>query len=212
MMVPPRERRIGSVKGGAPVARVPLFVLIGVMFTIGVMTPAHPAVTAAQEATPAADCPATTPEENEDLVRRWFAALSGAAGEDFAAIAAEDIVYHDPSPQEASQTGGTESWASDRQEDYPDLNVTVEQMIAEGDMVASYQRYIGTQEGDVEDELGVPATGLQTEWVSMGLFRIECGRIAEIWSVADDLGRLQRLGVITEVELQSVEPVATPIP
>jgi predicted ester cyclase len=95
-------------------------------------------------------------------------------------------------------------------QDYPDLEVTVEQVIAEGDMVASYQRYTGTQQGDVEDERGVPATGLATEWVSMGLFRIECGKIAEVWAVADDLGRLQRLGVITDEELQSVEPVATP--
>jgi hypothetical protein len=44
----------------------------------------------------------------------------------------------------------------------------------------------------------------------MANFRIECGKIAEIWTVADDLGRLQRLGVITPDELQSAEPVATP--
>ena len=44
----------------------------------------------------------------------------------------------------------------------------------------------------------------------MGLFRIECGKIAEIWAVADELGRLQRLGVITDEELQSVTPLATP--
>ena len=44
----------------------------------------------------------------------------------------------------------------------------------------------------------------------MGIFRIECGKIAEIWAVADDLGRLQRLGVITNKELQSVAPPATP--
>jgi hypothetical protein len=40
--------------------------------------------------------------------------------------------------------------------------------------------------------------------------RIECDRIAEIWAVADDLGRLQRLGVITDEDLQSVAPLATP--
>jgi steroid delta-isomerase-like uncharacterized protein len=191
--------------------RVPVFVLI-VALVIGVLTPGQSSPGAAQEATPTTDCPATTPDENKELVRRWFAALSGDAGEDFVAIAAADIVYHDPSPEEPAQTGGTEDWAGDRGQDYPDLNVAVEQMIAESDLVASYQRYTGTQEGDVEDELGVPATGLGTEWVSMGLFRIECGKIAEIWSVADDLGRLQRLGVITAEELQSAEPAATPSP
>ena len=191
-------------------SRVQSSALLGVALAIALFVPLLPARGVAQEATPAADCPATTPEENKALVERWFAALSGGASDDVADLAAADIVYHDPSPREESQTGGTEEWASDRGQDYPDLEVTVEQVIAEGDMVASYQRYTGTQQGDVEDERGVPATGLATEWVSMGLFRIECGKIAEVWAVADDLGRLQRLGVITDEELQSVEPVATP--
>ena len=191
-------------------SRVQSSALLGVALAIALFIPLLPARGVAQEATPAADCPATTPEENNALVERWFAALSGGASEDVANLAAADIVYHDPSPREESQTGGTEEWASDRGQDYPDLEVTVEQVIAEGDMVASYQRYTGTQQGDVEDERGVPATGLATEWVSTGFFRIECGKIAEIWAVADDLGRLQRLGVITDEELQSVAPLATP--
>jgi steroid delta-isomerase-like uncharacterized protein len=190
--------------------RVQASALIVVALAIALFVPLLPARGVAQEATPAADCPATTPEENKELVHRWFAALSGGTSDDVADLAAADIVYHDPSPREESQTGGTEDWASDRTQDYPDLQVTVEQVIAEDDMVASYQRYTGTQQGDVEDERGVPAIGLATEWVSMGLFRIECGKIAEIWAVADDLGRLQRLGVITDQELQSVAPLATP--
>ena len=184
--------------------------LLGAARAIALISPLLPDRGMAQDATLAADCPATTSEENKALVERWFAALSSGASDDVAALAAADIVYHDPSPREEAQTGGTEGWARDREQDYPDLQVTVEQVIAEGDMVASYQRYTGTQQGDVEDERGIPATGLATEWVSMGLFRIECGKIAEIWAGADDLGRLQRLGVITDEELQSVTPLATP--
>ena len=189
--------------------RVLVSALIGGALSFSWIAPLQPTRVIAQDATPA-NCPVTTTEENKELVRRWFAAMSGGAAEDLGALAAEDIIYHDPSPREEPQTGGTEDWASDRKQDYPDLQVDVEQMIAEGDMVSSFQRYTGTQEGDVEDELGVPATGLQTEWVSMAFFRIECGKIAEIWSVADDLGKLRGLGVISDEELQSVEPVATP--
>ena len=191
-------------------SRVQASVLLGVALAMALLVPLLPVRGVAQEATPAADCPATTPEENKALVERWFAALSGGTSDDVADLAAANIVYHDPSPREESQTGGTEEWASDREQDYPDLQVTVEQVIAEADMVASYQRYTGTQQGDVKDERGVPSTGLATEWVSMGMFRIECGKIAEIWAVADDLGKLQRLGVITDEELQSVAPLATP--
>ena len=192
--------------------RIAMSALMGLAIALGLLVPSQTSGTVAQEATPAGDCLMTTPDENKELVRRWFAALSDGTGADVAALAAADIVYHDPSPDEEAQTGGTEEWASAREQDYPDLNVTIEQIIAEGDMVASYQRYTGTQEGDIEDELGIPATGLGTEWVGMVTFRIECGKIAEIWSVADDLGRLQRLGVISAAELASVEPIGTPGP
>lgn len=188
------------------------FASIAYALVFGPVASAGPGRAVAQEATPAAECPTTTPDRNKDIVRAWFAALSEGTGEDVAALAADDIVYHDASSREEPQTGGTEDWADNRQQDYQDLAITVEQMIAEGDVVASYQRYTGTQVGDVEDQLGIPATGARAEWVSMAHFRIACGKIAEIWSVADDLGRLQGLGVITDEELQSAAPVASPVP
>lgn len=191
-----------------PVASV---VLVGAVLACGPVLSGTPVARAAQDATPAG-CPATTPGENATLVRDWFAALSARDWDGVGALAAADIVYHDPSPADAPQTGGAGEWADTRGQDFPDLAVTVEQVVAEGDMVASYQRWTGTQQGDAEDELGVPATGVATEWVSMGLFRVECGKIAEVWAVADDLGRLQRLGVITDEELRSAAPAATPAP
>ena len=187
-----------------------LSVVVVVMLGSSIL-PSLPSATA-QEATPPADCPATTPEENKELVRRWFAAVSEGSGEDVAALAADDIVYHDPSPQQDPETGGVAEWASERQQDYPDLQVSIEQLVAEDDLVASYHRFTGTQQGDLEEEQGVPATGVQSEWVAMVLFRIECGKVAEAWSLADHLGRLQRLGVISDEELRSVESVATPTP
>lgn len=165
---------------------------------------------AAQEATPAADCPPSSPAENVALVQQWFTALSEGTSDDVAALASPDLVYHAPSPDLPPQTDDAGTWANKRLQDYPDLTVTVEQVFGAGDMVAAYVRYAGTHQGDTEDAQGVPATGLPTEWVGMVNFRVECGKIAEIWSVADDLGRLRRLGVITADELRSVEPVATP--
>jgi steroid delta-isomerase-like uncharacterized protein len=178
--------------------------------TIGLLAPVPLARVAAQEATPTAECPTTTPEENKAIVTQWFDALGSGNAEGVAALAADDIIYHDASPEAETQTGGAEDWADSRQTDYPDLTVTVDRLIAEGDLVASTQHYTGTQEGDTEDQQGLPATGVKVEWLGMANFRIECGKIAEIWTVADDLGRLERLGVITPDELQDAEPVATP--
>lgn len=174
------------------------------------LLPPTPAAT--QQATPDAACAQTTPEQNEDLIRDWFAALAAGNSDDVAALAAPDVVYHAPSPDLSPPTDDAGTWANQRQQDYPDLAVTVEQIFATDDMAAAYTRYTGTQSGDNEDALGVPVTGRSVEWVGMANFRIECGRIAEIWSVSDDLGRLRQLGVITDEELQSAEPAATPAP
>ena len=55
-------------------SRVQSSALLGVALAIALFVPLLPARGVAQEATPAADCPATTPEENKALVERWFAA------------------------------------------------------------------------------------------------------------------------------------------
>ena len=81
-------------------SRVQASALIGVALAIALFVSLLQARGVAQEATPAADCPATTPEENKELVDRWFAALSGGTSDDVAELAAADIVYHDPSPRE----------------------------------------------------------------------------------------------------------------
>src|SRR4051794_36026063 len=91
--------------------------------TVGLLVPVPLARVAAQEATPAADCPVTTPEENKAIVTQWFDALGSGNAEAVAALAADDIVYHDASPAEPEQTGGAEDWADNRQADYPDLTV-----------------------------------------------------------------------------------------
>ncbi len=165
----------------------------------------------AQEASPEA-CTATTPEENVELANQWFAAQSANDSEAVGQLATDDVVYHAPSPDLPPITESAESWADDRFQDFPDLSATVEHAFATDDMAAAYVRYAGTHSGDTEDQLGVPATGQTVEWVVMVHLRFECGEIAEIWSVGDELGKLQRMGVITADELLSVEPVATPAP
>jgi len=167
-------------------------------------------VTAAQDATPAAsaECAATTPEENTALVTEFYEVADDGHA---AAMLTDDFVYHHPSEGEVAEPGGHQDWAEDRQEDFPDVTVTVDRMVAEGDLVAVYLTWGGTHQDDEEDD-GIPATGQPAEWVSAVFLQIECGKISDIWTVADNLGRLQDLGVISDDELQSAETMATPAP
>ena len=61
------------------------------------------------------------------------------------------------------------------------------------------------------NEFDIPA-GLTSNWVSAVFFRIECGKISEVWPVSDRLRQLRDLGVIREEELRSADGVATPAP
>lgn len=161
----------------------------------------------AQDATPSADCAVTTEDENKDLVVAFFDAAASGDGAAFAEILAPDHVYHELSVDEVQETPesgaeGASEWADDRTEAITDLTVTVEPIIADGDLVSAMMMWTG-KDSD---------TGADITWNSAGFFRIECGQIAENWIVTDTLGRLVTSGDITDEELASITAEATPAP
>jgi steroid delta-isomerase-like uncharacterized protein len=78
---------------------------------------------------------------------------------------------------------------------YPDLHVTVEDLIAEGDKVVCRNGVTGTHQGDY---MGLPPTGRSVTYSEIFIFRFEGGRIAETWGVVDVLAQLRQLGAIPE--------------
>lgn len=76
---------------------------------------------------------------------------------------------------------------------FPDLRVTVEEQVAEGDRVVNHIRLTGTHEGPFQ---GVPATHRRVSVTGTNLMRFEGGKIAELWGFLDALGMMQQLGVL----------------
>jgi steroid delta-isomerase-like uncharacterized protein len=74
---------------------------------------------------------------------------------------------------------------------FPDLTPTVDRVVAEGDRVAVLWTLSGTHLGDYRE---VPATGNRVSTSGIDIYRIENGKIAEAWTVGDDLGLLMQLG------------------
>jgi predicted ester cyclase len=74
---------------------------------------------------------------------------------------------------------------------FPDQRVTIETLVAEGDYVAGYATYTGTQEGPMPP---FPASGKKVESKFLSLFRLEEGKIAELWVEWDNLAMLKQLG------------------
>ena len=78
-------------------------------------------------------------------------------------------------------------------QEIPDGTITLDMMIAEGDVVAAWGTYSGTQEGPMGE---FPATGKRLE-AEMGVFhRIEEGKIAETWVIWDNMAILGQLGLL----------------
>jgi len=76
---------------------------------------------------------------------------------------------------------------------FPDLHITVEDMIAEGDKVSWRLLVTGTHQAEF---VGIPPTGTRVTFEAQYIFRFRNGLIAERWTNLDRLGILVQLGAI----------------
>jgi len=104
-----------------------------------------------------------------------------------------DRVRHGPDLEGTSEgaAGHKELVTVDRTS-LPDLTITVEEQVGEGDTVATRWRATGTNLGPT---LGIPAAGGSCDVFGFWLHRFEGNQIAEEWAVWDTHGFLQQIGV-----------------
>ncbi len=76
---------------------------------------------------------------------------------------------------------------------FPDIQVTVDDQVAEGDKVSTRRTWRATHRGPYR---GVAPTGKQVTWTQISIVRFSQGRIVEDWAVADELSLLQQLGAL----------------
>jgi steroid delta-isomerase-like uncharacterized protein len=76
---------------------------------------------------------------------------------------------------------------------FPDLHVTIEDMIGEGDKVVVRFTFRGTHQGDLRS---IPPTGKQVEVTGIDIICAANGKVVEEWANIDELGLMQQLGVI----------------
>jgi steroid delta-isomerase-like uncharacterized protein len=140
-----------------------------------------------------AECPATTPDENIALARRWYdEALNQQKAEVFGEILWPNAVHH---PGVFPDALGAEAIATSLGQlaaAFPDLRYTVDEVIADDDRVLV--RWSGKGNHTGVKFLGVETSGKPVEWNGMNAFRFQCGRIIESWSETNGLSALRQLG------------------
>ena len=88
---------------------------------------------------------------------------------------------------------GLKQFYSGLWEAFPDLQITIEDMVGEGDTVSWRLAVNGTHQSEFR---GVPATGKSVTFEAQYVFRFRNGKIVERWTNLDRLGLLVQLGAI----------------
>lgn len=134
-------------------------------------------------------------EENKALVRRQFERIWNDGN-----LAVIDELYassytnHDPAdPGQAPGPAGFTQRVGLYRNALPDLHLTIEDQVAEADMVVTRWTASGTHKGDL---LGIPPTGKSVSVTGMLISRIEGGRFIEEWVNWDTLGLLRQVGAV----------------
>jgi steroid delta-isomerase-like uncharacterized protein len=134
-----------------------------------------------------------TAKSNKEIVRRLGVEPWEGNMDVIDELVAPDYVGHDPSQPDLQGPQGIRAFITSYLAGYPDGRITIEEQLAEGDLVATRWTGRGTQEGEL---IGIPPTGKQVTVSGITISRVKNGKVVEEWSNWDTLGMLQQLGVV----------------
>jgi predicted ester cyclase len=133
-------------------------------------------------------------EENKALIRRAFEeALNRRNVAVIDELFATSFVDHSAWPGQAAGPAGTKQGVAEILASFPDLHVTIETLVAEGDQVATRETWRGTH----------APTGRHATGTVMHFFRITGGKIVDEWS--EGWGWLEQLGASLPTEQPAQE-------
>lgn len=137
---------------------------------------------AACSTTQSAPTPDPVLEENKNIARRFNDEIWNEGNLDVVdEIVAADLVWHEIG------INGVEAFnrnLTGLRTEFPDLSIITEDLVAEGDKVVARMTMQGTH----------APTGKQATWTTIGILRIADGKIVEMWTNEDLLGRLLQIG------------------
>ena len=119
-------------------------------------------------------------EENKALVKRYIEAISGKAK--------TEAMLNEYVADESLRRFITTFDAA-----FPRYEVTVEDLVAEGDRVVARLMIRGTHRGEFG---GAAPTGREVTFPAIIIYQIEGGKIAKHWLVSDTLSVAQQVGVV----------------
>jgi steroid delta-isomerase-like uncharacterized protein len=141
-----------------------------------------------------------TPAENKELVKRFYDLVWVQQDVKTAeSIIAPDCVRHDPSGPVPTGPAGFAAMAQKWRAAFSDFTLTVDVALAENDLVAARWTIVAKHTGPFAAR---PGSGNPVRFSGVNIFRLEGGRIAEIWNHRDDLSLYQQIGAMPPLPTQ----------
>ena len=124
-------------------------------------------------------------EQNKAVIRDFLDAINKQDLERLGQFLAPTFVWHGRSLGEIEGVEPFKEMVRSFYAAMPDLNVQIDDLIAERETVVARFTVTGTHKGDL---FGIPGSGHQLSYEGHPIYRLEQGRIAEVWFVADTFG------------------------
>ena len=136
----------------------------------------------------------STASDNKEFVRRWHADVWNDGNIDrIDEFVADDFVEHSSAHPEKRGPSGVREDIEQLRAAFPDLSVTEEDTVAEGDKVVSRLTFSGTHDDRFQ---GIEPTGNEVAFGAIAINRVEDGRLVESWVQVDVMGLMHQLGAV----------------
>ncbi|MCH8298175.1 MAG: ester cyclase [Chloroflexi bacterium] len=135
-----------------------------------------------------------TNNANKEVVSRFIEEFKNKANHGIVdELMSPDFVHHLTDPRLPAGRDGITALGQVIVGGFPDVHASVKELLADGDKVIERTQTSATHTGEFN---GIPATGRQVGWTEIHIYRLENGKIVELWSEIDLLGLLVQLGAI----------------
>jgi steroid delta-isomerase-like uncharacterized protein len=95
---------------------------------------------------------------------------------------APDFIDHAPWPGKSADVAGFKAGLAEMRSAFPDLKVTIERTVSEGDLVVVHMTMSGTHRGDY---MGAKPSGKTFKVEAIDIVRVKNGRFTEHWGIFD---------------------------
>lgn len=127
-------------------------------------------------------------------LRRAYDLINAHDIDAFGELLADDFVEHEELPAGAPTREGVKDFFRMQIAAFPDLAMTVEDVVVGGDKLVARVRFTGTHDGDF---MGMPPTGRAVDVQVIDIMRFaDDGLVHEHWGVFDAMGMMQQLGAV----------------